>query len=227
MATFGLVHGGFHGAWCWDRLIPRLAARGHDAVAMDLPVDDPDATLATYVDTAVDALAAVDGPLILVGHSMGGLVIPHVARRRPVTRLVFICAMFDNLPSPPPGTVVPDVERPAFDRNLLTVEDGVTKISPEAAATSFFPDCDPADVAWAVRQLRPQGHAPATPLVAPWPDVPSSLIVGTDDRGTEYTRVAVAPRLGVDPIELPGGHSPFLARPDALADVLVQLVAEI
>jgi hypothetical protein len=45
MATFGLVHGGFHGGWCWDRLIPELAARGHEAVAMDMPIDDADATL--------------------------------------------------------------------------------------------------------------------------------------------------------------------------------------
>jgi pimeloyl-ACP methyl ester carboxylesterase len=226
MATFGLVHGGFHGAWCWERLIPELAARGHDAVAMDLPSDDPEATLSDYVAAAVDALAGVEAPLILVGHSMGGLVIPHVARHRPVTRLVFICAMFDNLPEPPPGVAIPEVDRDAFDRNLLTVDGGVTRISPEAAAGAFFPDCDPADVAWAVGRLRPQGHAPATPLVAPWPDVPVSLIVGAEDRGTDYTQRVVAPRVGVEPIELPGGHSPFLARPAALAEVLDRLAGD-
>jgi pimeloyl-ACP methyl ester carboxylesterase len=225
MATFGLVHGGFHGAWCWDRLIPRLEARGHDAVAMDLPSDDPDATLADYVAAVVDALAPVPAPVVLVGHSMGGLVIPHVARKRPVSRLVFICAMFDgNLPEPPLGVVLPAVERPAFDASLLTIDERVTRISPDAAGDAFFPDCDADDVAWAVAQLRPQGHAPAFPLVAPWPEVPSSVIVGTDDRGTEYTRKMIAPRLGVEPIELPGGHSPFLARPEALAEVLDQLV---
>jgi pimeloyl-ACP methyl ester carboxylesterase len=227
MATFGLVHGGFHGAWCWDRLIPRLEARGHDAVAMDLPSDDPDATLADYVAAVVDALAPVPAPVVLVGHSMGGLVIPHVARQRPVSRLVFICAMFDgNLPEPPPGVVLPDVERPAFDGSLLTIDERLTRISPDAAAGAFFPDCDADDAAWAVAQLRPQGHAPATPLVAPWPDVASSVIVGTDDRGTEYTKRMIAPRLGVEPIELPGGHSPFLARPEALAEVLDRLATD-
>jgi pimeloyl-ACP methyl ester carboxylesterase len=193
---------------------------------MDLPSDDPDATLADYVAAVVDALAGVESPLILVGHSMGGLVIPHVARMRPVSRLVFICAMFDNLPEPPPGVVIPAVDRAAFDRNLLTVDSGLTRISPEAAAEAFFPDCEPADVAWAVGLLRPQGHAPATPLVAPWPDVPVSVIVGADDRGTDYTKRVVAPRLGVEPIELPGGHSPFLARPDVLAAVLHQLAGD-
>jgi len=222
MATFGLVHGGFHGAWCWDRLVPHLAERGHDAVAMDLPSDDPDATLSDYVDAVVDALSGVDDRLILVGHSMGGLVVPHVARVRPVERLVFICAMYDedNLPAPPAGVSIPDVPRLTFDMSTITIDGGVSTVSAEGAAVGFYPDCDPADVAWAIDNLRPQGHAPATPLVAPWPDVPSSMIVCTDDRGTEHARRVVAPRLGVEPIELPGGHSPFLSRPAHLADVL-------
>jgi len=41
MATFGLVHGSWHGGWCWERLIPELEARGHRAVAVDLPAEDP------------------------------------------------------------------------------------------------------------------------------------------------------------------------------------------
>jgi pimeloyl-ACP methyl ester carboxylesterase len=225
MATFGLVHGGFHGAWCWDRLIPELTSRGHEAVAMDMPSDDPDATLSDYVGAVVDALADVDGAVILVGHSMGGLVIPHVADRRPVERLVFICAMYDeaNLPAPPPGVTLPDLPRLTFDMSTLTVDDRVTRVSAEGAATGFFPDCDPADVEWAVAQLRPQGHAPAKPLAAPWPEVPSSMIVCTDDRGTEHAKRVIAPRLQTEPIELPGGHSPFLSRPRHLADVLHEL----
>jgi pimeloyl-ACP methyl ester carboxylesterase len=225
MATFGLVHGGFHGGWCWDRLIPELAARGHEAVAMDMPIDDADATLSDYVASVVDALAAVEEPVVLVGHSMGGLVIPHVAATRPVERMVFICAMFANVPEPAPGQVIPEVERLAFDASLLTVDAGFTTISPANAVASFFPDCDPAEAEWAASQLRPQGHAPAKPLVAPWPDVPSSVIVCTDDRGRDYQRLVVAPRLGVEAIELPGGHSPFLSRPAALADVLDELAS--
>jgi pimeloyl-ACP methyl ester carboxylesterase len=224
MATFGLVHGGFHGAWCWARLIPELEARGHTALAMDLPVDDADATLADYVTVVVDALADVDEPVVLVGHSMGGLVIPHVAAARPTSRMVFICAMFDNLPGA--DVPVPEVEVPDFDMSTLTFDEHFSRVSPEGAVAAFYPDCDPADVEWALVQLKPQSHAPATPLVADWPAVPSTVITGEDERQREWHRLVVAPRLGVEAIVLPGGHSPFMARPAALADVLDEVAAE-
>jgi pimeloyl-ACP methyl ester carboxylesterase len=222
MATFGLVHGGFHGAWCWDRLMPLLVERGHDAIAMDLPSDDPETTLSDYVAAVVDALAGIDHPVVMVGHSMGGMVIPHVPRFRPVSRLVFVCPMVD-----PPGEPAdpPDLPASLTDRAMLAFDGHVTRISPEAAAVAFYGDCDPADVEWAVSKLRPQNRAPATPLVAPWPEVPSSLILCTDDRARnpEYLRRVTARRLGVEPIELPGDHSPFLSRPRELADVLDEL----
>jgi pimeloyl-ACP methyl ester carboxylesterase len=226
MATFGLVHGGFHGGWCWDRLIPELAARGHDAVAMDMPIDDPNATVSDYVDAVVEALAPVDEPVVLVGHSLGGLIIPHVARVRPVSRLVFLCAMVANLPG---SSAEPDpVPMSNIDMSVCSFDGQLTTISPQGASTAFFGDCDPADVELALARLKPQGAAIATPLIAPWPDVQSSVIMTTDDRShnPEYDRLVTGPRLGVEPIELPGDHSPFLSRPAALADVLAGLAKE-
>jgi pimeloyl-ACP methyl ester carboxylesterase len=195
---------------------------------MDMPVDDPDATLSDYVSAVVEALADVDEPVVMVGHSMGGLVIPHVPRFRPVSRLVFVCAMFDNLPSPPSGQELPDVPPSVIDMSVIHFDGQVSRISPAGAADRFFGHCDPADVEWAVAKLRPQGRAPATPLVAPWPDVPSSVIFTTEDRSRnpEYSRLVAAPCLGVEPIELPGDHSPFLSYPDELAAVLHDLASE-
>jgi pimeloyl-ACP methyl ester carboxylesterase len=224
MTTFGLVHGGFHGAWCWDRLVPELQSRGHATVAMDMPVDDSDAALTDFVDAVVDALAEVDEPVVLVGHSMAGLVIPHVAARRPVSRLVFLAAMFDNLPPGAGDDRLDEVPESVIDRAALSSDGRVTTISPEGAVAAFFHDCAPDDVEWALARLRPQNRAPATPLVEPWPDVPVSVIVCADDRSRnpEFSR-RVAQRLGVEPIELPGSHSPFFARPAELAAVLVAL----
>ena len=114
---------------------------------------------------------------------------------------------------------------PDFDTSLLTFDDRFTRIAPAGAASAFYPDCDPADVEWAIARLRPQSHAGVTPLIAPWPDVPSTVITCTEDRTRDYSRLVVAPRLGVEPVLFPGGHSPFLSRPDEFADLLDEIAA--
>ena len=110
-------------------------------------------------------------------------------------------------------------------QTALEFDGQVTRISAESAAVAFYGDCAPADVEWAVARLRPQGRAPAFPLTEPWADVPTSLILGTEDRARnpEYLRRVIAPRLGITAIELPGDHSPFLSHPRELAGVLDQL----
>jgi len=92
MTTFGLVHGAWHGGWCWQYLIPELEARGHRAVAMDLPTDDPQAGAERYAAIVVRALDSFDEDVVLVGHSLAGLTIPVVASLRPVRHLVYLCA---------------------------------------------------------------------------------------------------------------------------------------
>ena len=80
MSTFGLVHGHWHGAWCWDRLIPELESRGHRAVAMDLPCETRDAGGACNAQVVKGAIADCGEDIVLVGHSAGGLTIPLVAQ---------------------------------------------------------------------------------------------------------------------------------------------------
>src|SRR5689334_1882398 len=86
-----LVHGSYHGGWCWDRLRPELEARGHRVTQVDLPISDPTLGASEYADVVAAAIPETSEP-VLVGHSMAGLVIPLVAARRPVRRLVFLAA---------------------------------------------------------------------------------------------------------------------------------------
>jgi pimeloyl-ACP methyl ester carboxylesterase len=99
VTTFGLVHGAFHGAWCWELLAAELRTLGHETVAMDLPCEDPNAGNQRYAEVVVETLAD-HGPVVLVGHSLGGLTIPLVAAARPVERMVFLCA-FIPIPGQP------------------------------------------------------------------------------------------------------------------------------
>ena len=86
-----LVHGAFHGSWCWDFLTPELERLGHRVITVDLPISDPTLGAADYART-IEASLPPDSEPILVGHSMAGLVIPLVAANRPIRTLVFLAA---------------------------------------------------------------------------------------------------------------------------------------
>jgi pimeloyl-ACP methyl ester carboxylesterase len=229
MATFVLVHGAWHGAWCWARLIPELEERGHRTIAMDLPCDDPEATFTTYADVVLDAFTDTHD-VVLVGHSLAGFTVPLVAARRPVRRVVYLCALVGV-----PGRSF--LDQMASEQDMLHAE-YTAGLEPDAqgrrvwvdegiARESLFGDCDEADVRDALARLRPQALAPyreRCPLNFP-PATPSTYVVCTDDRLVRpaWSRRVAAERLGADVLELPGSHSPFLSRPAELAGLLHRL----
>lgn len=205
--------------------MPELDARGHRAIAVDLPTGDPDAGLTRYAALTAAAIGDADD-VVLVGHSLGAATIPLVARVRPVRHLVFLCALI-----PEAGMTVTDryahedVFVPGFAGNTSTRADGASFWSDADAATHcLFHDCAADEAAWAVGRLRAQS---AAPRLEPWPggalpDTERTAIVCRDERciRPEWSRRVAKQQLGVDAVELDGGHSPFLSRPAALADVL-------
>src|SRR6478672_3242477 len=132
MGTFGLIHGAWHGAWCWERLVAPLAERGHAAIAVDLPSEDPEAGLDTCADIVAASLApAAHEDVIVVGHSLNGLVAPLVAARRPVRAVVYLCAFI-----PVPGLSMGD-QFGASPEPILQFED---KPVPDGSGRSHWPD---------------------------------------------------------------------------------------
>jgi pimeloyl-ACP methyl ester carboxylesterase len=252
MSLFCLVHGGFQGAWCWDLLIPHLQAQGHKAVAMDLPIDDPSATLSRYVDVVVRALPETEKDVVVVAHSLAGAFIPLIATRYPIHRLVFLAGLI-----PHPGMSVLDQCYDEIDLNALKAtsyqlpdtskfeqlrdepdmyDPAFLKINPneqsEAVAMEFlFHDCEPEVARWAISKLRNQrslAHAfEVIPLEA-LPDLEYAYIVCSDDRtlSPAWSRYAARKRLGVEAIEIPGGHCPHLSRPAHLAEVLGEIASK-
>jgi pimeloyl-ACP methyl ester carboxylesterase len=97
MSTFVLVHGAWHGAWNWSRLLPEMETRGHFPVVMDLPVEDGDATFEDDADAVLASYPADVEDAVLVGHSLGAMVLPLVAAARPVSMLVFLCGLIPNV----------------------------------------------------------------------------------------------------------------------------------
>src|SRR4051812_39729803 len=158
MTTFGLVHGAWHGAWCWEHVQDELDQRGHRSVAVDLPCNDASAGLNDNAEIVMRALEGADD-VVLVGHSLGGITIPVVAARRPVQRMVFLCALL-----PKPGQTMDEVLggeenvlSPEFARFTQVVhEDSSVSWEHSSAIEAFFHDCPPERAEWAASKLRRQ-----------------------------------------------------------------------
>jgi pimeloyl-ACP methyl ester carboxylesterase len=224
-----LVHGGYHGGWCWDLLRPELEALGHHVITMDLPISDPGLGAAAYAKTIADSLPAGSEPM-LVAHSVMGLAAPLVDEYHPLKMLVFLAALM-----PVPGQSAAEqratepIDAPTTIANPEWIDHGqnVWMVGPNTARELFFHDV-PADTAdWAIALLRPQCYdmmSEVTPLQA-WPNVPSRVIFCADDRATNPTwvRTAAHERLKVEAIGIAGGHSPFLSRPAELAGIIHSL----
>jgi pimeloyl-ACP methyl ester carboxylesterase len=230
VTTFALVHGAWHGAWCWERLTGPLRDRGHEVVVPELPSEDTEAGLEEYADTIERALGEADD-VVLVPHSLGGLVGPVVAVRRPLRALVYVSGLV-----PEPGLSFGD-QLAASEEPILVFEGGREVDEqgrshwpdPDATARIMYRDLTPDDARSAAARLRPQAQrSQAEPSPAPPPALRTESIVGTADRilSPAWSRRVARERLGVEPVELPAGHFSMITHPEALADALSRLARE-
>jgi len=237
MSTFLLVHGAWHGAWCWHKLVPRLEKLGHVVIAPDLPAMGRDRTpvnrvsLATWRTHVCEIVDRVPGEVVLVGHSRGGIVISEVAEHRPdrIRALVYLCAflprdgesLFD-LSARDETSLVPPNFVMSEDKSSSTIRD-------EALRDAFYGECSDEDLALARFCLQPE---PTLPLATPvkltagnFGKVPRVYVECLRDRAIPVSFQRLIH--GASPCELvlalDTDHSPFLSRPDELATLLAGL----
>lgn len=210
MATYVLIHGAGDIAWYWHLLEAELRERGHDVVAMDLPVDDDSAGLSAYADTVVDAIGD-HTELIVVAHSFGGYTAPLVCDRLPANLLVLVAGMI-----PSPGESAEQM----FASTGYQQED--QEDSSDLAV--FYHDVPPDLATEALAKGRSQSDTPWNehwPLEA-WPDIPTRYVVCRNDRvfPAAWVRRVAQERLRITPDEIDSGHCVALSRPNELADLL-------
>jgi len=232
--TFVLVAGAWHGAWCWQKIVPLLEARGHRVWTPELPAtgsdtsDPANVTLENWARFIVDAINAAPEPAILVGHSRGGIVISRAAEMIPerLRRLVYLTAYL--LPA---GATLAETARSDEESlvppNMIPAASGVTcTLRDSVIRDALFGLCADEDYAFALTQMRPE---PLKPLVTPlrvteqrFGRVPRTYIECSQDRtitlAAQRRMHAVLP---CDPVlTLASDHSPFLSQPAALAQLL-------
>ncbi|OKH85909.1 hypothetical protein EB75_08930 [Mycobacterium sp. ST-F2] len=233
MTTFALVHGAWHGPWCWELLTPLLEREGHNTVTMDLPCEDASASFETYADVVCAALDGCGDDVVLVGHSLGANTIPLVATRRPVRHLVYLCGVVPSIGQSVFDQIAgSDMMQRGWDAGLSAPDAELrTKwVNPDCTRALLYADCDEFTAADAFKRLRAQANqASALPFsLSEFPSVSSTSVICSDDRmvNPDWSRRVARDRLGAHIIELPGSHSPFLSRPSALADVFVRLAGD-
>ena len=217
---FVLVHGTTQSSAAWERVAGSLTERGHRAVAVDLPVDQPDLLADDYARIAAEQVADDVRDPVVVAHSGGGLVLTALGKRLRARHLVWLAA------------VIPDF---AGGRSLLDqINEDLTGMfgtewpqwegeDPTEAAYFLFHSCDLATLRWALGTLRtwrpvaaygePAGQAS---------DVPSTYVLPRDDRTLTPTwmRAAARERLGAAPVEIDGDHCPHVAYSELVATIL-------
>jgi pimeloyl-ACP methyl ester carboxylesterase len=223
VATFCLIHGAWHGPSCWDQLVPRLAERGHDVVAPDLPLHDPQAGYAERIRPALDALDGVDGPVVIVGHSQATTYSSLVAAAEPDAVLVHLCPRLGGF-EPPPGA--PDTFREGLpfpaDR-----PDGTSVWDEDTAMAAMYSRLPPEAARALAQGLRPMAMPKDPYPLGTHPDNPTVLIYAAEDELFEpaWQRFMARELLGIEPIEIPGGHFPMVEDPGALAELLDRITA--
>jgi pimeloyl-ACP methyl ester carboxylesterase len=222
--TLVLVHGAWHDPWCWQPVVDELP--GVDVVTVDLPssgpVPDSLGDLTADADAVRAALAGIEGPVVLVGHSYGGIPVTEAATAElGVAQLVYLCAfqldVGDSLVSGLGGDVPPW-------QGLYPTH--VRATTPEAV---FYNGVGPELTAQAVARLGLQSTSSLTqPLSrAAWRELPSTYVVCEQDQAIPVpAQEAMSGRAGTV-LRLGTGHSPFLAAPAELAALFRGVLARV
>ncbi len=236
MTTFLLVHGAFHGAWCWQRVTPLLEAQGHRVIAIDQTglgarahLLDPGITLTTFVDDVVHALEAEDlTDTVLVGHSFGGNAISGAADRVPerIRHLIYLDGSLPRSGVVPLDLALPEI---AAERRARAAASGNLSIAQPEPATFGVPEGPDADWVRAHLQPHPFGSMnTALTLAHPLGNGrPCTYIECTEPSypGLSWARAIARVQPGWHWHTLPTGHDAMVTAPRETAQRLIDIAA--
>jgi pimeloyl-ACP methyl ester carboxylesterase len=221
--TLIFVHGACvrNGDWWWGRMKGPLADLGIDTVTVPLPsCGESGAELGDLYDDVEACRRAIDaaaGPVVLLGHSYGGMVITEAGADERVGRLIYLTSvMADEGQSQ--GELLGGEPAPWLDPS----DDGTIGVHPELIRELFLQDCDEEATEGALARLTRQSLVPFTqaPRRIGWRERPATYLVCTEDLATPAEVQRRRVRGDARTVEFEAGHHPFLSRPEAFAQVL-------
>jgi pimeloyl-ACP methyl ester carboxylesterase len=231
-ATVVLVPGAGSGAWAWEPMLKELDARGIKHLEVDLlPSDqscEPTLNFHDDADHVRSVLDQIDGPIVLVGNSYGGVVITEASADHPnVVRLVYLAAFMPDADEEVMNWLIANCT-PEFLAGMTIAPDGRGGLDSKTAAQIGFQQATPELAEWAVSKIQPmamgQGGSPTLAGVG-WRKIPATYVVCGEDRciKPEAQRQWAAER-ATDHIEVPFDHCAQVSHPAEIADLLAPIV---
>ena len=231
-----LIHGAWHTAKCWDLIVPRLKALGHEAEAIDLPGRSASfplgwkITIEDHIEAIVSAASQYKDPVTLVGHSMGGIMISAAAEKKPelFRQLVYLCAFLPKDGDSLMSLSQQDIGSKVQSVMSMSLLNGTSRIKGDASDV-FYNDCTPDMVELAHTLLVTE---PGRPVLSKlqlteerFGTLPRSYILCTEDQAItiDYQKQMLARQACDKTYTLNASHSPFLSMPDALVDALIEV----
>ena len=215
-----LVHGAFADGSSWSKVIPLLLARGHRVTSVAIPLT----SYAEDVAATRRAISAQDGPVLLVGHSYGGVVITEAGNDPKVAGLVYVAAFAPDA-NQSIGEISSGFPKPPGLDELRPLADGFLLLTAKGIEEDFAQDATPADKAILVA-VQPQTAGAifeAKPKAAAWRSKPSHYIVASKDRMiAPEQEESMAKKIGAKTITLPASHAVMLAHANEVAHVIVE-----
>ena len=240
MSNVVLIHGAWHGAWCWYKVLSLLERADHSVVAPDLPGLGRDTTplhlvsLDSWVDSMCEIVAAQPEPVVLVGHSRGGLILSGVAEKYPekIAQLVYVTAALLRDGESFRQLLIEDGTSLLL-KNLIIAPDGdSTTVKEEALKAVFYEESPDEDIALARLLLKPEPRGPAgTPIHVSqerFGSVPRAYIECLRDKCVPHSLQkrmhAALPCENVMTIDT--DHSPFFSAPERLVESLCSIISQ-
>lgn len=236
--TFVLVHGAFADTFAWSKVVPLLEAVGAKATTVRLPGHDDaeraeagGVTLERYVRSVGDVLVAQRAPVVLVGHSMAGIVISQVAEAMPerIATLAYLSAYLPENGRSLLSYAQKDAQSKLGAGLQVDEKHGIATITPETMRAAFFNRTDEKDAAAGVARLRPEPLQPFATPVATTPErfgrIPRAYIATSDDRavGPDLQRAMMTALPCAKTFSLAADHSSYFSATRALADALLAI----
>ncbi|HEY8172577.1 MAG TPA: alpha/beta hydrolase [Dehalococcoidia bacterium] len=228
-ATALFVHGAWHGAWCWDRVVPSLESQGIRCVVVDLPTCDEsrdgDMCLADDVWAVRKTIDSIDGPVIVIGHSYGGMVITEgAAGCANVRRLVYLAAFMPDVGESVLTLITSGEQASDIAEALRVTESGRSFVDDAQVGRYFYGDCDEETIAWASSRLRSmRGDMTEGPAAVAWRDIPSTFVIAAQDRAIPPSAQRRMSERATECVEWPTSHSPFASQPQLVIDLVSAL----